>query len=52
MNWKGNIMSTRMRNYIHPSDYWAIDRFLIEHYQPGNADGNWIEPAWEYMHFH
>ncbi|MCU0485918.1 MAG: GNAT family N-acetyltransferase [Anaerolineales bacterium] len=45
-------MSIRMRNYTHPSDYWAIDRFLIEHYQPGNADGNWIEPAWEYMHFH
>ena len=45
-------MSIRMRNYTHPDDYWAIDRFLIEHYQPGNADGNWIEPAWEYMHFH
>ena len=25
---------------------------MIAHYRPGNADGNWIEPAWEYMHFH
>lgn len=22
------------------------------HHQPGNLDGNWLEPAWEYMHGH
>ena len=41
-----------LRHYCHPEDYQRIDDFLIQHYQPGNQDGNWIEPAWEYMHFH
>ena len=45
-------MSIKLRHYIHPDDYRRIDEFLIRHYQPGNADGNWIEPAWEYMHGH
>lgn len=45
-------MSIKLRNYIHPDDYRKIGEFLIAHYQPRNADGNWIEPAWEYMHFH
>jgi GNAT superfamily N-acetyltransferase len=45
-------MSITFRNYHHPEDYRKIDEFLIKHYQPGNADGNWIEPAWEYMHSH
>ena len=29
-----------------------MSEFLIAHHQPNNADGNWIEPAWEYMHYH
>lgn len=41
-----------LRHYCHPEDYQIIDDFLILHYQPSNRDGNWIEPAWEYMHFH
>ncbi len=45
-------MSTKYRNYVHPDDYRRISEFLIAHYQPRNADGNWIEPAWEYMHGH
>jgi len=45
-------MSITFRHYQHPEDYWRVDQFLIDHYQPGNQDGNWIEPAWEYMHFH
>ena len=45
-------MSIKLRNYIHPEDYKKISEFLIAHYKPGNADGNWIEPAWEYMHSH
>lgn len=42
----------RFRNYNGAEDYKRIDHFLIQHYQPGNLDGNWIEPIWEYMHFH
>ena len=45
-------MSITLRHYQSPEDYWRIDDFLIRHYQPGNRDGNWIEPAWEYMHGH
>jgi hypothetical protein len=40
------------RYYDHAQDYQRISQFLIAHYRPGNSDGNWIEPAWEYMHFH
>lgn len=45
-------MGIKFRHYIDPDDYKRIDNFLIEHYQPGNQDGNWIEPAWEYAHGH
>lgn len=45
-------MGIKFRNYKHPVDYQRIDDFLIKQYQPGNNDGNWVEPAWEYMHHH
>jgi GNAT superfamily N-acetyltransferase len=45
-------MNSKFRHYNGLDDYNRIDVFLIEHYQPGNADGNWVEPAWEYMHGH
>ena len=45
-------MNIQFRHYTGADDYKRIDDFLIEHYQPGNQDGNWIEPAWEYMHSH
>jgi len=45
-------MSIQFRHYNDPEDYRLVDEFLIQHYQPANADGNWVEPAWEYMHHH
>ena len=45
-------MSIEFRHYNGVEDYKRIDDFLIKHYQPENRDGNWIEPIWEYMHFH
>ncbi len=45
-------MSIRLRNYNYPEDYYRVSDFLIAHHQPGNKDGNWLEPEWEYMHFH
>lgn len=45
-------MTVKFFQYNHPEDYWRVDEFLIAHYQPGNADGNWLEPTWEYMHGH
>jgi predicted N-acetyltransferase YhbS len=34
------------------NDYKLVGDFLIEHYKPENLDGNWLQPAWEYMHAH
>ena len=45
-------LQSRFRHYNHTSDYQLVSEFLIAHHQPGNADGNWLEPAWEYMHWH
>jgi len=45
-------MTIKFRHYNGQDDYKRVDDFLIEHYQPNNADGNWIEPMWEYMHGH
>jgi predicted N-acetyltransferase YhbS len=44
-------MSIKLRNYSGEKDFKAISDFLISNYQPDNADGNWLEPRWEYMHF-
>jgi ribosomal protein S18 acetylase RimI-like enzyme len=45
-------MTIKFRQYKNPDDYKRVDSFLVQHYQPDNADGNWLEPAWEYMHSH
>ncbi len=45
-------MAPIMRRYQTPVDYDRISAFLIRHHQPGNLDGNWLEPEWEYMHYH
>lgn len=41
-----------MRSYQHPADYQPVSDFLIRHHKPGNTDGNWLQPTWEYMHSH
>jgi len=45
-------MTIRTRRYDHPRDFERVSDFLIQHYQPGHRDGNWLQPAWEYMHNH
>lgn len=45
-------MGLILRAYQSPGDYQRVSDFLTQHYLPGNADGNWIAPAWEYMHHH
>jgi GNAT superfamily N-acetyltransferase len=40
------------QHYSDPVDYKPVSDFLIAHHQAGNLDGNWLEPAWEYMHYH
>lgn len=41
-----------LRSYNHPADFSKIGDFLLRSYQPGNAGGNWLQPAWAYMHSH
>ena len=38
-------MTVIFRNYEHAAEYPCVSEFLITYYQPGNLDGNWIEPA-------
>ncbi len=45
-------MPLACRPYRHDSDYAGVSAFLIANHRPGNRDDNWLEPAWEYMHFH
>jgi predicted N-acetyltransferase YhbS len=45
-------MSVRIRNYMEPMDFKLVGDFLVKHFQPGNQDGNWLQPTWEYMHSH
>ena len=44
-------MTRQFRHYT-AADFELVSDFLIQHYQPGNQDGNWLQPAWEYMHSH
>lgn len=46
------LMTTSMRAYKSPTDYHLVGDFLIRHHQAGNRDGNWLQPAWAYMHSH
>jgi GNAT superfamily N-acetyltransferase len=45
-------MAIKFRRYKAPDDFKKIGDFLIENYRPGNRDGNFLQPAWEYMHGH
>lgn len=45
-------MGIRQRQYQAEQDYRLVSRFLIRNHNAGNVDGNWLEPAWEYMNFH
>jgi len=40
-----------LRHYT-AADLALVGEFLVSNYQPGNLDGNWLRPAWDYMHSH
>jgi predicted N-acetyltransferase YhbS len=42
----------KFRRYEHSIDFQRVGDFLIENYQSDNRDGNFLQPAWEYMHGH
>ncbi|MFW6290676.1 MAG: GNAT family N-acetyltransferase [Spirochaetota bacterium] len=43
-----------MTTHSYSRNAWfdRIGSFLDRHHRPGNRDRNWLQPAWEYMHFH
>ena len=45
-------MTIIKRPYRKAEDFDRISQFLMQHHQPGNRDGNWLQPTWEYMHSH
>jgi predicted N-acetyltransferase YhbS len=45
-------MQTRCRHYDHAVDYQRIGRFLVRTYRTAGGHINWLQPRWEYMHYH
>jgi GNAT superfamily N-acetyltransferase len=45
-------MSISFSKYNHAGDFKRVGDFLVENYRPDNRDGNFLQPAWEYMHGH
>lgn len=41
-----------IRAYAPGSDFAAVGRMLVESYRPGDVFDPWLQPRWEYMHFH
>lgn len=42
----------KIRSYQHETDFDRVSQFLIQAYQPGDVFEAWLQPRWEYMHFH
>ena len=44
-----NIMA---RTYDHDTDFDRVGKFLLETYRTVGDHINWLQPRWEYIHFH
>lgn len=42
----------RVRAYSREADLEPVGRMLIDAYRPGPVFEAWLQPRWEYMHFH
>ncbi|MCK4719686.1 GNAT family N-acetyltransferase [bacterium] len=45
-------MQASIRQYNHASDYEKVGDFLIRTYRTEGGHINWLQPRWEYMHYH
>jgi predicted N-acetyltransferase YhbS len=45
-------VNIKLRQYNVKKDFKTVGDFLVKHYLPENRDGNYLQPAWEYMHSH
>ncbi len=44
-------MAVTQRSYV-PGDFDRVSDFLVATYAPGGKYPNWLQPRWEYMHYH
>ena len=45
-------MTAHLRAYDHKRDFAPVGDFLVRTYQAEGRSANWLQPRWEYMHFH
>jgi GNAT superfamily N-acetyltransferase len=45
-------MTGSARAYDHATDYARVGEFLVRTYRPSGRHVNWLQPRWEYMHYH
>ena len=45
-------MRTLARQYDHATDYDMVGRFLVRTGRNTGGHVNWVQPRWEYMHYH
>ena len=45
-------MKITVRGYDHGADYERVGRFLVRTYRTTGGHINWLQPRWEYMHYH
>ncbi len=47
-----DVMRSSIRHFDPLSDYERVGDFLIRTYRTSGGHINWLQPRWEYMHFH
>ena len=45
-------MHTTCRHYHHETDYERVGDLLVRTYSTAGDHINWLQPRWEYMHYH
>ena len=45
-------MSAIVRSCVYPNDFEPIGQFLVRTFRTGEGHRNWLQPRWEYMHYH
>jgi predicted N-acetyltransferase YhbS len=45
-------MGTAVHQYKRSLDFHRVGQFLVDTYQVGTHHENWLQPRWEYMHYH
>jgi hypothetical protein len=46
------VTNVTVQRYEHHTDYGRVGQFLVDTYRPGDHHENWLQPRWEYMHYH